>query len=95
MTELQAIVPPLPVLPEMQAIVEPIDELLVEFIFPTPGRNDSCWCGSGDKYKRCCLTVDQEAWRFVMLKTRQADAACAMLRMLPRADWPAFDPEEI
>jgi tetratricopeptide (TPR) repeat protein len=20
-----------------------------------PGRNDSCWCGSGTKYKRCCL----------------------------------------
>jgi uncharacterized protein YecA (UPF0149 family) len=19
-----------------------------------PGRNDSCWCGSGHKYKRCC-----------------------------------------
>ena len=19
-----------------------------------PGRNDPCWCGSGDKYKRCC-----------------------------------------
>jgi hypothetical protein len=20
-----------------------------------PGRNDPCWCGSGQKYKRCCL----------------------------------------
>jgi SEC-C motif-containing protein len=20
----------------------------------TPGRNDPCWCGSGEKYKRCC-----------------------------------------
>ncbi|MFI7594051.1 SEC-C domain-containing protein [Micromonospora sp. NPDC049359] len=20
-----------------------------------PGRNDSCWCGSGTKYKKCCL----------------------------------------
>jgi hypothetical protein len=19
-----------------------------------PGRNDPCWCGSGEKYKRCC-----------------------------------------
>ena len=19
-----------------------------------PGRNDPCWCGSGNKYKRCC-----------------------------------------
>lgn len=22
-----------------------------------PGRNDLCWCGSGAKYKRCCLRV--------------------------------------
>jgi hypothetical protein len=22
-----------------------------------PGRNDSCWCGSGRKYKKCCLLV--------------------------------------
>jgi hypothetical protein len=21
-----------------------------------PGRNDPCWCGSGEKYKRCCST---------------------------------------
>lgn len=21
----------------------------------TPGRNESCWCGSGKKYKKCCL----------------------------------------
>ncbi|MEH1169074.1 SEC-C domain-containing protein [Micromonospora sp. CPCC 205539] len=20
-----------------------------------PGRNDACWCGSGNKYKKCCL----------------------------------------
>jgi hypothetical protein len=24
-----------------------------------PGRNDPCWCGSGKKYKRCHLAVDQ------------------------------------
>ena len=23
---------------------------------PTPGRNDPCFCGSGKKYKKCCLT---------------------------------------
>lgn len=22
---------------------------------PEPGRNDPCWCGSGKKYKKCCL----------------------------------------
>lgn len=24
---------------------------------PTPGRNDPCICGSGEKYKRCCLRL--------------------------------------
>ncbi|SDY62976.1 SEC-C motif-containing protein [Amycolatopsis xylanica] len=26
----------------------------VEIAWP-PGRNDACWCGSGAKYKKCCL----------------------------------------
>ena len=24
-----------------------------------PGRNDPCWCGSGRKYKSCCMPLDQ------------------------------------
>jgi hypothetical protein len=28
-----------------------------------PGRNDPCHCGSGKKYKRCCLDADQQALR--------------------------------
>jgi tetratricopeptide (TPR) repeat protein len=28
-----------------------------------PGRNDPCPCGSGKKYKRCCLANDEEAER--------------------------------
>nr|WP_309695212.1 SEC-C domain-containing protein [Armatimonas sp.] len=24
-----------------------------------PGRNDACWCGSGKKYKKCHLDIDQ------------------------------------
>lgn len=24
-----------------------------------PGRNDPCWCGSGQKYKRCHLDADR------------------------------------
>ena len=28
-----------------------------------PGRNDPCPCGSGKKYKRCCLPIDQAAGR--------------------------------
>lgn len=27
------------------------------------GRNDACPCGSGKKYKRCCLAKDEEAER--------------------------------
>jgi hypothetical protein len=27
------------------------------------GRNDICWCGSGKKYKRCCLDRDERERR--------------------------------
>ena len=26
---------------------------------PVLGRNEVCWCGSGEKYKRCHLTADE------------------------------------
>jgi hypothetical protein len=40
----------------------------------TPGRNDPCHCGSGKKYKNCCLDKDEAKAR----KTRaQAEAAAA------------------
>lgn len=22
-----------------------------------PGRNEPCWCGSGKKYKKCCMVL--------------------------------------
>jgi SEC-C motif len=28
---------------------------------PAPGRNDPCRCGSGRKYKHCCLEKDEKA----------------------------------
>jgi preprotein translocase subunit SecA len=28
-----------------------------------PGRNDPCWCGSGKKYKKCHLPLDERAPR--------------------------------
>ena len=31
-----------------------------------PGRNDRCPCGSGKKYKSCCLTKDEAAERDVL-----------------------------
>jgi len=30
---------------------------------PLPGRNDPCHCGSGKKYKHCCLAKDEAAER--------------------------------
>ncbi len=34
-----------------------------------PGRNEPCWCGSGQKYKKCHEAVDQRV---------RADKACSM-----------------
>jgi hypothetical protein len=36
-----------------------------------PGRNDPCHCGSGRKYKQCCLAKDEAA----DAKSRAASAA--------------------
>ena len=31
-------------------------EIMYDYVVKEPeGRNDSCWCGSGKKYKKCCL----------------------------------------
>jgi tetratricopeptide (TPR) repeat protein len=43
-----------------------------------PGRNDSCPCGSGEKYKRCCLAKDQAAQSAALAQaaaTRAAEVA--------------------
>jgi hypothetical protein len=37
-----------------------------------PGRNDPCPCGSGRKYKRCCLADDEERMRAASLRRRSA-----------------------
>jgi tetratricopeptide (TPR) repeat protein len=37
-----------------QDYVEYLEEHLQEIAWP-PGRNQECWCGSGLKYKKCCL----------------------------------------
>lgn len=38
-----------------------------------PGRNDPCHCGSGNKYKKCCLAKDEAASKTQLgsAKTRQ------------------------
>ena len=35
-----------------------------------PGRNDACHCGSGAKYKKCCLAKDEAAEREGMAEAR-------------------------
>ena len=44
----------------VESDVEILDELIEEITAPAErgakiGRNDPCLCGSGQKYKRCCL----------------------------------------
>ena len=39
---------------------------------PRPGRNDPCHCGSGRKYKQCCLDTDEKA-----ASAARAEAAAA------------------
>ena len=40
-----------------------------------PGRNDKCPCGSGRKYKQCCLAKDEEAARVARAKAAEEAAA--------------------
>ena len=45
------------------------------------GRNDPCPCGSGKKYKKCCLKKDEEARRVALAEAERAarEAAAAPL----------------
>ncbi len=40
-----------------------------------PGRNDKCPCGSGRKYKHCCLEKDETAAREARAKAAEEAAA--------------------
>ena len=46
-----------------------------------PGRNDPCHCGSGRKYKQCCLDKDDKAARAA--RAKQADQAPAAAEAEP------------
>ena len=37
---------------------------------PKPGRNEPCHCGSGNKYKKCCLAKDEVAERDSLAKAQ-------------------------
>lgn len=49
------------------------------------GRNDSCPCGSGKKYKRCCLSVDKLTFSSYLLNFSPLEAlkACSLIQVLP------------
>jgi len=42
--------------------------------FLVPGRNDPCNCGSGKKYKHCCIRKDQGAISRFLRKLRRSPA---------------------
>ena len=44
---------------------------------PTLGRNDPCHCGSGKKYKQCCLSKDEETGRAQRAKVAAEAPAAA------------------
>jgi hypothetical protein len=52
---------------------------------PRPGRNDPCPCGSGRKYKQCCLEKDDAT-------VREARAKAIAEAPAPAADAPAAAP---
>lgn len=69
-----------------QVLVPEIDLLTIDSIFPIPGRNELCHCGSGVKYKRCHEPIDQEAWSFVARLRRDAEAVSATLPSFNRSE---------
>ena len=59
---------------------------------PNPGRNDPCPCGSGKKYKRCCLEQERvaAAARIVAQRAEQL-AALAQRRIEIAEDLAAYE----
>jgi hypothetical protein len=51
----------------------------------TPGRNDPCRCGSGRKYKHCCLEKDEQKARAARAKAATKAPAPAEAAEAPPA----------
>lgn len=47
-------------------------DLQLEYTQPKLGRNDLCHCGSGKKYKKCCILEDQQYQSHALTHTRNA-----------------------
>jgi hypothetical protein len=56
------------------------------------GRNDPCHCGSGQKYKRCCLEKDQAA-QSTVLAAQAAVAAAKQAEFKAEMARAAFEQE--
>jgi len=54
---------------------------------PKTGRNDPCPCGSGQKYKRCCMAKDQAAEYAPLAKLEDRQAEAAAIRAQQRAEF--------
>ena len=51
-----------------------------------PGRNDPCPCGSGNKYKKCCLPKEEGVEREQLAKVEARRAESAAAHRLPLRD---------
>ena len=49
-----------------------------------PGRNDPCPCGSGNKYKKCCLAKDEAAERDGLVEAQAQPTSRGAMRAEPR-----------
>jgi len=56
---------------------------------PAPGRNDACPCGSGKKYKKCCLARDEAA------ATAQRAQAAAARTAATTSAWVIAEDDEL
>lgn len=57
-----------------------------EFVLSKIGRNDMCPCGSGKKYKKCCLGKETSAVESIMrLVTTEESAATVAVADKPEA----------
>jgi len=50
------------------------EEELVAPPQPLPQRNDLCWCGSGQKYKKCHEQQDQQTLKLIKAKEQKEKA---------------------
>ncbi len=60
----------------------------------TPGRNDPCPCGSGKKYKHCCLSKDEAAARTERAVAAEKPAAEQAAPAEGSAEKPAADAQD-